>query len=128
MYAINHIHLKSADPRRCADWFVEAFNFTIVSDTERPSGDRFIACDSENGVRVNISGARTDEVLGPGDAGAREGLEHFGFDSEHLESDIERLTALGAELLEGPNELGVARICFMRVPDNVRIELIQRTP
>lgn len=125
-YAINHIHLKSADPKRSADWWVQAFNFTIVSDTTRPVGDRFIACDSENGIRVNISGARTDESLGTADATAHHGLEHFGFDSDSLEADIERLTALGATLIEGPIEAGAIRVCFMRTPDEVRIELIQR--
>src|SRR5262249_47686530 len=31
-YRINHIHLKSPDPRRTADWYVSAFRFTITSD------------------------------------------------------------------------------------------------
>ena len=96
-FAINHIHLKADDPKRSADWWVEAFNFTILSDEVRARGNRFIACESENGIRVNISGAREGEPLGPGDASVHAGLEHFGLDSTDLEADIERLTALGAE-------------------------------
>ena len=126
-FAINHIHLKADDPKRSADWWVEAFNFTILSDEVRARGNRFIACESENGIRVNISGAREGEPLGPGDASVHAGLEHFGLDSTDLEADIERLTTLGAELLEGPTEGGAVRVCFMRVPDNVRIELIERS-
>ena len=126
-FAINHIHLKADDPKRSADWWVEAFNFTILSDEVRARGNRFIACESENGIRVNISGAREGEPLGPGDASVHAGLEHFGLDSTDLEADIERLTALGAELLEGPTEGGAVRVCFMRVPDDVRIELIERS-
>lgn len=49
-------------------------------------------------MAVNISGARTSERLAPGDANAHHGLEHFGFDSEHLETDIRRLEAFGARL------------------------------
>jgi lactoylglutathione lyase len=127
-YAINHIHLKSNDPQKSAEWWVQAFNFKIVSDRVREEyGDRFVTCQSENGVQVNISGARGAETLGPGDAGVHAGLEHFGLDSSDLDADIERLTALGAELLEGPVEIGSIRICFLRAPDDVRIELIQRT-
>ena len=126
-FAINHIHLKADDPKRSADWWVEAFNFTILSDEVRARGNRFIACESENGIRVNISGAREGEPLGPGDASVHAGLEHFGLDSTDLEADIERLTTLGAELLEGPTEGGAVRVCFMRVPDDVRIELIERS-
>ncbi|MCK9496309.1 MAG: VOC family protein [Dehalococcoidia bacterium] len=126
-YAINHIHLKSNDPKTSADWWVQAFGFTIASDTVRPVGDRFIAMDSPNGVRVNISEALPSAgPLAPGDAGVHEGLEHFGLDSEDIEADIERLTALGTEVLQGPTEIGSLRVCFLRGPDNVRIELIQR--
>jgi catechol 2,3-dioxygenase-like lactoylglutathione lyase family enzyme len=126
-YRINHIHLKAPDPRKTAEWYVAAFRFKILSDEVRVFGDRFIRCASEDGgMMVNISGARTNERLGPGDAGAHHGLEHFGFDSTHLESDIERLTGLGARLLEGPIQVpNGPRICFMGAPDDTRIELIE---
>lgn len=81
-YRINHIHLKSPDPRQTAEWYVRAFNFTIVNDETRVFGDRFVRCMSEGGgLAVNISGARTGEKLGPGDANPHHGLEHFGFRS-----------------------------------------------
>ena len=128
-YRINHIHLKAADPRKTAEWYVRAFAFKIVSDETRVFGDRFVRCQSEDGTPVNISGARTGEGLGPGDARAHHGLEHFGFDSDSLEADIARLEGLGARLLEGPIEIpGGPRICFMQAPDDVRVELIQRRP
>lgn len=125
-YAINHIHLKANDPKRSAEWWVEAFGFTIVSDRVRDLGDRFITMDSSNGIRVNVSGPVPDQDLPTGDANVHEGLEHFGLDSDDLEADIERLTGLGADVLQAPTEMGPIRICFLRGPDNVRIELIQR--
>jgi catechol 2,3-dioxygenase-like lactoylglutathione lyase family enzyme len=127
-YRINHIHLKAPDPRKTAEWYTRAFNFKIVSDETRVFGDRFVRCTSEDGaLAVNISGARTNETLGPGDASAHHGLEHFGFDSENLEADITRLEGLGARLLEGPiqNPNG-PRIAFLRAPDDVRVELVER--
>jgi len=126
-YRINHIHLKASDPRKTAEWYVKAFAFKIMSDETRVFGDRFVRCQSEDGTPVNISGARTGERLGPGDASAHHGLEHFGFDSDNLEADIKRLEGLGARLLEGPIEIpGGPRICFVQAPDDVRVELIQR--
>jgi catechol 2,3-dioxygenase-like lactoylglutathione lyase family enzyme len=126
-YRINHIHLKAPDPRKTAEWYVEAFGFKILGDEVRVFGDRFVRCQSQDGgMIVNISGARTGERLGPGDSGAHHGLEHFGFDSEHLETDIERLERLGARLLEGPIDVPQGpRIAFLRAPDDVRIELVQ---
>ena len=126
-YRINHIHLKASDPRTTADWYVKAFAFKIVSDETRVFGDRFVRCQSEDGTPVNISGARASEKLRPGDAKAHHGLEHFGFDSESLEADIARLEGLGARLLEGPIQIpNGPRIAFLRAPDDVRVELIER--
>jgi lactoylglutathione lyase len=129
-YRINHIHLKAPDPKKTADWYVNAFGFKITSDEVRSFGDRFIRCQSEDGgMAVNISGARSGETLGPGDANPHHGLEHFGFDSADIEADIKRLEGLGAKLLEGPIDTAPggtgARIAFLRAPDDVRIELIQ---
>ena len=126
-YRINHIHLKAPDPRKTADWYVKAFNFTIQSEEVRVFGDHFIRCLSEDGgMAVNISGARTGERLGPGDASAHHGLEHFGFDSRNLEADITRLEGLGATLLEGPIQIpNGARIAFLRAPDDTRIEMVE---
>jgi lactoylglutathione lyase len=127
-YRINHIHLKAPDPRKTAEWYAKAFAFKIVGDEVRVFGDRFIRCQSEDGgMAINISGARTNEKLGPGDASAHHGLEHFGFDSESLETDIARLEKLGARLLEGPIQIpNGPRIAFLWAPDDVRVELIER--
>jgi lactoylglutathione lyase len=127
-YRINHIHLKAPDPRKTAEWYARAFGFKILHDEVRVFGDRFVRCQSEDGgMMVNISGARTGETLGPGDAGAHHGLEHVGFDSERLETDISRLEGLGARLLEGPIQIPDGpRIAFLWAPDDVRVELIER--
>ena len=54
MYNLNHIHLKSNDPRKTAEWWVENFGFEIVDDSTRHTGDRFVKCRSANGIPVNI--------------------------------------------------------------------------
>src|SRR3989442_3930270 len=126
-FRINHIHLKAPDPRRTAEWYVRAFDFKIVNDETRVFGDRFIRCQSvDGGMAVNISGPRTGEKLGPGDASAHFGLDHFGFDTTEIEGDIRRLEDLGAQLLEGPIQLpNGGRIAFLRAPDDTRVELVQ---
>ena len=106
---------------------MKAFAFKILNEEVRVFGDRFVRGQSEDGgMLVNISGARAGEALGPGDAGAHHGLEHFGFDSENLERDIGRLEGLGARLLEGPIQIpNGPRIAFLRAPDDIRVELVE---
>lgn len=126
-FRVNHIHLKAPDPKKTADWYVTAFKFKILSDEVRTVGDRFLRCQSEDGgMFVNISGARTGETLGPGDANPHHGLEHFGFDTLDIKADIARLEGLGATLMEGPTSMPSGQtIAFVKVPDDVRVELIQ---
>ena len=125
-YEFNHVHIKAPDPEKTANWYVEAFNFRKVSDTVRQGGNRFIRCETHDGTIVNISGARTSQPMGNGDASAHWGLEHFGLSVDDLDAEIERLKRLGAELLEGPTDVpNGPRIAFIKVPDDVRIELLQ---
>ena len=125
-FAINHIHLKAPDPEKTANWYVKAFDFKQVSDTVRKFGDRFIRCESPNGIVVNISGARTAEQMGGGDATPHWGLEHFGVDVDDMDAEIARLEGLGAELMEGPIQSAPnMRIAFIKAPDDVRVELIE---
>ena len=126
-FNVDHIHLKSSDPKKTADWFVEAFNVEIMSDTVRSFGDRFIKTKTEGGLTINISSERAGETLGPADANPHYGLEHFGFDTDDMDADIGRLVGLGAELKEGPiNNGGGVTIAFIAAPGDIRIELLQR--
>jgi catechol 2,3-dioxygenase-like lactoylglutathione lyase family enzyme len=125
-YIVNHIHIKSKDPKVTAEWFVSAFNVKIVSDTLRSFGDRFVITETEGGLKINISNERTGETLGPADADAHYGIEHFGFDTVDIKKDIDRLIGLGAELKEGPIDVPDGPIiAFISAPGDIRIELIE---
>lgn len=126
-FAFEHVHLKAVDPEKTANWYVEAFNFTIFSDRMRPSGDRFIECKTADGIIVRISGVRDGETLGPGDADVHFGLEHFGITVDDMASELERLKGLGAVVAEGPNpgSRPGSQVAFIKTPDNTRIEVMQ---
>ncbi len=125
-YEFNHVHLKAPEPRKTAEWYAEAFDFTIVSDIVRPYGDQFVVTKTPDGVTVNISGARTAEDMGDGDANVHWGLEHIGITIDDLDAELERLTAMGAEIKEGPIDVpNGPKIAFIRGPDDTRIELLE---
>ena len=125
-FRINHIHIKAADPRKAAEWWVNAFAFRILSDETRPFGDRFIRCQADGGMLVTISNARTGETLAPGNSAAHFGLEHFAIEVDDIAAEIARLEKLGAKFQEGPllAPNGV-RFAFLGAPDDVRLELVQ---
>ena len=49
---------------------------------------------------LSISNARTGETLGPGNAAAHFGLEHFAIETDDIQAEIARLETLGARLQE----------------------------
>ena len=126
-YAFDQGDIKSSVPGETADWYVRAFNFKIISDSVRAWGDRFIRCEAGGGAVVNISGSRTDEKMGDGDASAHWGLEHFGVKVDDVQAEIERLSGMGAKLMEGPIDVPNVglRIAFVKAPPDVRIELLE---
>ena len=129
-FGINHVHLKTKDPKKTADWWVKAFNFTILSDDTRPTGDRFIRCRSEDGLGVNISGARAGDEMGPANGGLHFGLEHFGLDSADIEADIKRLQEMGFS--QSHSAINKERIIhqtwfFRRCPSSCLSQFIKRT-
>jgi lactoylglutathione lyase len=126
-YRVNHIHIKTAEPGAVASFYAEAFNFEILSDEVRPSGDRFIRCRPEaTDALVIISNQRTGEVLRPAIGDPQLGLDHFAIETETLAADLDRVRRLGAEVVEGPFTLptGVT-VAFLKAPGDVRIELMQ---
>jgi predicted enzyme related to lactoylglutathione lyase len=106
---------------------VKAFEFEIINDENpRPQGDRFIRCRTKDGIAVNISGDRTGEAMGVGDAAAHWGLEHFGIEVDDIDAEFKRLEDLGAKILDGPTKTPTGLIIgFIQAPDDVRIEVMQ---
>ncbi|MCE2457774.1 MAG: VOC family protein [Dehalococcoidia bacterium] len=126
-YLINHVHIRSADPSASADWYAEHFGATKVSEREVMPGTVTISMDMGSPVRLNIS----SQVAGSSDERAsaelnRLGLEHFGFDVEDIESDIDRLSAAGVRVVLPITEVaGGAKLAYIEGPDDVLIELVQ---
>ena len=125
-YIVNHIHLKSEDPKLTADWFVKAFNVEIISDRVRTFGDRFIETKAECGMRIFISGTRDGEELNSADDDPHYGLEYFVFDTDDIDADIKRLVNMGAVHKEGPITVPSGmKIGYISAPGGIRIELIE---
>ena len=124
-YEYDHIHLRSPDPPKTAQWYHRMFGAKIV-DTPQPSGPNRVDLDL-NGLMVFIAGALPpgDEMQGPRDS--HYGLDHFGLRIENLEAAVAELKSKGAEFTMKPRTLPTGlKIAFVRGPEDVRIELVER--
>ena len=127
-YAINHVHIRSSDPHGSASWYEKHFGAKIISDREVMPGTITVSMDVVGPVRLNIS----SHPHGSPDTRAvaelnRLGLEHFGFDVEDLEAELDRLEKAAVRVVLPLTEVvGGARLAYIEGPDDVLIELVQR--
>ncbi|MCI0438865.1 MAG: VOC family protein [Chloroflexi bacterium] len=125
MYRINHIHLKAADPRKTARWYVENFGAKITEEGGGMGGSRTVRLDL-GGMRINVSSAPEGKTLPHGTADEHYGLEHFGLHTDDIEDTMKMLQARGTEvLLPITTAASGNKISYIKGPDNVRIELVQ---
>lgn len=127
-YAINHVHIRSADPHASASWYEKHFEAKLVSEREVMPGTITLSMELGGPVRLNIS----SKPAGSSDERAaaelnRLGLEHFGFAVEDLEADLDRLQGAGVRIVLPLTEVvGGTRLAYIEGPDDVLIELVQR--
>jgi catechol 2,3-dioxygenase-like lactoylglutathione lyase family enzyme len=122
-YRYDHIHLRSADPRKAADWYHRMFGARVI-ETPQPSGPPRIDLDI-NGLAVFI--ARSDAQTPAGPRDQHNGLDHFGFKVDSLEQAAAELKAKGAEFSMEPRTLPSGlKIAFVRGPEGERVEIVER--
>ena len=116
MLSLTHIHLRVQDPEDAADWYVKMLEANIIERYQTSAGGPSVAIDI-GGTRINIMGAPPGEELPAANPDPHMGLEHFGL--------VSKLQAQGVEVLEPIREGRNGTICYIKAPDNVRIEIQQ---
>ena len=125
MFRVNHIHLRSPDPRNAAQWYVDNLEARIVSEG-RGLGDSLVIRMELGGASVNVSGSPTGNPLPDGSTEYHWGLEHFGLDTDDIAGALSKLQSRGIEVLLPVTQMSSGSlIAYIKGPDEVRIELVQ---
>ncbi|HLF05317.1 MAG TPA: VOC family protein [Dehalococcoidia bacterium] len=124
-YSYDHIHLRSKNPMGMAQYFRKMFDAKIIESVQSDGQPR-IDLDI-NGLAVFIARVAPEVNMPPSPADPHLGLDHFGFRVDNLDEAVADLKRRGAEFAVEPYNIrpGV-RIAFVRAPDDVRIELLER--
>lgn len=120
-YKHDHTHLTSPDPEKVVEFYTQVMGAKVIKEQETPSG-KMIDIDL-GGVPVRISGSTgADKALGP-----RFGLHHLGLVVDNMDEFTADLKSKGVEFVVEPTQPqpGV-RIAFIKAPDNVLFELIEK--
>jgi catechol 2,3-dioxygenase-like lactoylglutathione lyase family enzyme len=124
-YGYDHIHLRSPDPAGTAQWYHRMFDARLV-ETPQPSGPPRVDVDLD-GLMIFIAGALPagEELHAPRDP--HYGIDHFGLRVADLDETVAELRRRGAEFAVEPRATPTGlKIAFIRGPDDVRVELVQR--
>ena len=124
-YTYDHIHLRTRQPQEMAQYFEKMFDAKVIESVQ---SDGFVRTDLDiDGLMVFIAPVAADEDIPASPADPHLGLDHFGFRVDNLEETVAELKSRGAEMAREPRTIrpGV-HVAFVRAPDDVRIELLQR--
>ena len=115
---VNHLHIKTADPAKTAQWFVKNLGAKIAA--ENRSGDRVSFRLDLHGLALNV----TDFIEGQ-KLGQHYGMEHLALDTDDIAGEVKRLTAAGARILEERQLPDGRHVCFFEGPEGVRLEVME---
>jgi catechol 2,3-dioxygenase-like lactoylglutathione lyase family enzyme len=123
-YMFDHIHLRSPDPEATATWFERMMGAQVLRSMQegKPRIDLKLG-----GINIFIAEAGTDVNGAP--VTPYQGLDHFGLTVSGIDAIAADLKAKGVVFTKEVHTTrpGV-RICFIRGPQGVSIELLDRDP
>jgi len=124
-YTWDHIHLRTANPEAMAQWFETMLGAQVLRSVQegKPRIDLKLG-----GANIFIAPvAAGDSVNAPPSTPYR-GLDHFGLAVSGIDAIASDLKTKGVEFTKEPTTVrpGV-RICFIRGPEGVSIELLDRS-
>lgn len=112
---LNHVHLKTQDPAKTAQFYVDTLGATIVGKA------------GANGYRLDLHGLAINVTtfLAEQTREQKYGMEHIAVDTDELDSLVEKLKVQGIHILEQTTISGGRRVCFFEGPDGVQLEFIE---
>jgi len=120
-FRINHVHFKTPDPRKTADWYVDTLGAMIVSENQLAGGMVSFRLDL-HGIPMNVTGYVAGQKLDQ-----HFGLEHVALETNDFDTLLQRLKDQGTPILEERSRPDGGRIVFFEGPEGVRLEALETT-
>ena len=123
-YTYDHIHLRARDPMAMAAYYREVFGAKVI-EAMQPNGRPRLEMNLDGLIVLIADSPEADSPASPVEPYL--GLDHFGLRVDDVDKTVAGLKRRGADVIDEPRTIrpGV-RIAFVRAPENVRIELLQR--
>lgn len=124
-YTFDHIHHFTRDPDGVAKWYENIFGAEVIRTMPqgRPRVDVKLG-----GCNIFILDVSGDPKAATEAAHPQRGLDHFGLEVKNIDAVCDELKAKGVVFTRGPETIRPGtRIAFLTGPDNISIELLERS-
>ena len=125
-FTYDHIHLRSTDPEGTARYYERMFDAQIIRSTQegKPRIDMKIG-----GNNVFLAPVTAGDGVNAPPTTPYQGLDHFGLTVSGIDAIVAELKAKGVEFTRDPQTVRPGtRVAFLRAPQGVSIELLDRDP
>jgi len=123
-FTYDHIHLRSPNPEATAAYYERMFDAEVIRSMQqgKPRIDLKLG-----GANIFIAPVAAGDGVNPPPTTPYQGLDHFGLACSGIDAIAAELNAKGVEFTREPATIrpGV-RVCFIRGPQGVSIELLDR--
>jgi catechol 2,3-dioxygenase-like lactoylglutathione lyase family enzyme len=120
----DHIHLRSPNPEATAEWYERMLGAEVTRSVQQgaPRIDLKIG-----GAKIFIAAVAPGDGVNPPPKTPYQGLDHFGLLCTGIDAIAAELKAKGVEFTREPTTVRPGmRVCFIRGPEGVSIELLER--
>ena len=118
-FKINHLHLKTPNPRKTVDFYIQYTGAKIVSERTAPNGRPTFRLNL-HGVDLNVTDFLEEQKLGQ-----FYGLEHVAIDTDNFAGEVAKIKAAGIKILEERVLPDGRKVCFFEGPEGVRLEFLE---
>jgi catechol 2,3-dioxygenase-like lactoylglutathione lyase family enzyme len=116
----DHVHLRSPDPEAMAAWLEEILGGEIIRGPGRIDVKL-------GGAMVFIAPVTSGDGVHAAPGHPHQGLDHFGLTVKDIDAVAAEIKAKGVEFTKEPYNIRPGtRICFIRGPHGISIELLER--
>ncbi len=125
-YAWDHVHLRTPDPEAMAQWFERTLGAQVLRSTQqgKPRIDLKLG-----GANIFLAEVKPGDGVNAAPTTPYQGLDLFGLTVSGIDAVAADLKKKGVEFTKEPHSPrpGI-KICFIRGPQGISIELLDRDP
>jgi catechol 2,3-dioxygenase-like lactoylglutathione lyase family enzyme len=125
-YTWDHVHLRTPDPEATAQWFERMLGAQVLRSSQQGMSRIDLKL---GGANIFLAPVKQGDGVNAPPATPYQGLDHFGLTVSGIDAVAADLKAKGVEFTREPHvpRPGI-KVCFIRGPQGISIELLDRDP